>query len=121
MYDDQDLISRHAVDPAARKQLPWYDVLRCRAEEIRRAALTGDAARPVGPFIALSRLAGAGGGEIAARLGEILGWPTLGKQLLERIARRHHVDPGLLELLDETPSKEGDLERDERFKKIFSA
>jgi cytidylate kinase len=33
-----------------------------------------------------------------------LGWQILGKQLIERIARRHHIDPSLLELLDETPT-----------------
>lgn len=104
MFDDRNFISRDAVHPAAHEQLPWYDVIRCRAEEFRRAGLRGEAARSAGPSIALSRLSGAGGGEIAARLGENLDWPILGKQLLERIARRHHIDPGLLELLDETPT-----------------
>lgn len=104
MFGDKNFISRDAVNSAAYEQLPWYDVIRCRAEEIRRAGLRGETAGSAGPYIALSRLAGAGGGEIAERLGETLGWPIMGKQLLERIARRHHIDPSLLELLDESPT-----------------
>lgn len=104
MFDDRNFVSRDAVNPAAYDRLPWYDVIRCRAEEIRRAGLRDEAARSPGPYIALSRLSGAGGGEIAERLGETLGWPIMGQQLLERIARRHHIDPGLLELLDEAPT-----------------
>jgi len=104
MFDDRNFISGDGSNAAANEQLPWYDVIRCRAEAFRRAGLRGEAARSAGPYIAVSRLSGAGGGEIAERLGETLGWPVLGKQLLERIARRHHIDPGLLELLDESPT-----------------
>jgi cytidylate kinase len=104
MFDDRDYIALGAAKTPVYQQLPWYDVARCRAEEIGRGEFRGEAERASGPFIALSRQPGSGGSEIGQRLGESLRWPVLDKQLLARIARRYRVDPALLELLDEVPT-----------------
>lgn len=104
MIGEQPLAAAGAMPTADYEELPWYDVARCRAEALRQRILVGQRATTAGPYLAISRLPGAGGGQIAERLGEALHWPVLGRQLLERIARRFHVDPSLLELLDETPT-----------------
>ena len=104
MIGERLLVSAEATSTAAYQKLPWYDVARCRAEALRQRLPGATPAKTAGPFLAISRLPGAGGGEIAERLGDALRWPVLGRQLLDRIARRFHVDPSLLELLDETPT-----------------
>jgi cytidylate kinase len=91
---------REIADAAGEAEPPWYDVGAHRARH--RAGDTTAAER--GPFIVISRLPGAGGSEIAERVAAELGWPVLDKQLLGRMAERFHVDPDLLEMIDETAS-----------------
>ncbi len=57
-----------------------------------------------GPYLAISREAGAGGSEIARVIGERLGWDVLDKNLMECIASRLNTSKGLIERLDETSS-----------------
>jgi hypothetical protein len=59
--------------------------------------------RPI-RFIAISREAGAGGGEIAQLLGERLGWKVFDRNLLDQIAERFRLCRRMLELVDETQS-----------------
>ena len=58
----------------------------------------------MGPFVAISREAGAGGSEVGRILGERLGWEVLDKNLVDRIALHCHKPPCMLELVDETAS-----------------
>jgi len=58
--------------------------------------------RSLGPYIAISREAGAGGSEIAALVGQKLGWEVLDKNLLDRVADRFRLPRSMLELVDET-------------------
>lgn len=53
------------------------------------------------PVVTLSRDMGAGGDEIAQRLSAALGVPLYDRQILDEVASRAKVDPGLLERLDE--------------------
>jgi hypothetical protein len=55
-------------------------------------------------YLAISREAGAGGSVIAEIVGRRLGWDVLGKELLDRIAKRFHSNRMMLDLVDETPS-----------------
>jgi hypothetical protein len=56
------------------------------------------------PYIAMSRQAGAGGGEIAHLVGERLGIDVYDKELLDLMGERYNVDPMMLKLVDETQS-----------------
>ena len=58
----------------------------------------------LGPYLALSREPGAGGSEIAERLGQQLGWEVLDKNILDYIAQRVHASKELLASFDETES-----------------
>jgi cytidylate kinase len=58
--------------------------------------------RRLRPVIAVSREAGAGGGEIARLAAQSLGWELLDANLLDRVADRYHLARPMLELVDET-------------------
>ncbi len=64
----------------------------------------GEAApeRQLGPFVTVSRMAGSGGAEIARRLGERIGWAVLDRELVDEVAEKLKLEPGFLELVDET-------------------
>jgi hypothetical protein len=53
-------------------------------------------------FVAISREAGAGGGEIGQAVGGRLEWPVFDKNLLDCIADRFHLPRMMLDLVDET-------------------
>ncbi|MCW8985013.1 MAG: cytidylate kinase-like family protein [Thermoanaerobaculales bacterium] len=55
----------------------------------------------MGPFVAVSRLSGAGGGAFARRLGEALDWPVLDGEIVDLIADAFQLDGAMLHLLDE--------------------
>lgn len=56
----------------------------------------------IGPYIAISRESGAGGGNIARLLGQRLDWDVLDKELLDFLAQRYSMPRDMLELVDET-------------------
>jgi hypothetical protein len=60
-----------------------------------------DPGRHVGPYLAVSRQHGAGGAELAQRAGAALGWPVLDHELVDLVATHLHVNPDMVELLDE--------------------
>lgn len=64
------------------------------------ARLPGD----VHPYVAISREAGAGGGEVGCAVAERLGCECLDNELLTHMAERYGLPEGLLHLVDETTS-----------------
>jgi cytidylate kinase len=58
----------------------------------------------VRPYVALSREAGAGGGELGRSIAERLGSQCLDTQLLTYMAERYGLPEGVLDLVDETAS-----------------
>jgi cytidylate kinase len=56
--------------------------------------------RHLGPFITVARVHGAGGGEVARRIGAMLGWSVLDHELVELVASHLHIDPAMADLLD---------------------
>ena len=61
-----------------------------------------DTGAGIGPYLTISREAGAGGSQIARLVGEAIGWEVLDRKLLECVAERYHTSPAVLELVDET-------------------
>jgi hypothetical protein len=60
-----------------------------------------DPERHIGPYVAVSRLHGASGAELAQRVGTALGWPVLDHALVDLVAAHLHVDPQMVDLVDE--------------------
>lgn len=58
-------------------------------------------AAPVADFVSVSRVYGSGGSDVAARLGERLGWPVFDKQILQEMAGRDDVRQRLYRSMDE--------------------
>ena len=75
-----------------------------RFTEMRRRATEGPPAGPAqaeGPWIALSRELGAGGGELAIQLGAALGWRIYDREILQAVAAEERRDEWTLERFDE--------------------
>jgi cytidylate kinase len=53
-------------------------------------------------YLTISRESGAGGGQIARLVGEIVGWRVFDRELLECLAEKYQTIPRVLELVDET-------------------
>lgn len=62
----------------------------------------GQATRRALKFVAISREAGAGGGEIGRCVGQRLGWEVYDRNLLDCIAEQFHLPRIMLDLVDET-------------------
>lgn len=73
--------------------------IRRRVEEM--AAHEGTQVSEISPFVAISREYGAGGCELARRLGEGLGWRVLDREMLDFIAGQFRLDREMLTILDE--------------------
>lgn len=72
--------------------------------ELSHAQKSSDTVRAtsaVQDFVTISRMLGSGGGEIAARLGERLGWPVFGKEILQHMAGDDAVRRRLYGAMDE--------------------
>lgn len=93
------------VETAAKRQLRrWLLSPRLRDYMEQAPEPTAETAR-TGPYVAVSREAGAGGGEIARRVGQLLQWDVLDKELLDFTARRYQAPRDLLEFVDETRAR----------------
>ncbi len=72
-----------------------------------QAAPTANGGKPanVGPYLAISRESGTGGGQIARLVGEMTGWAVLDRELLECLAELYRTSPAVLNLVDETTTQ----------------
>jgi cytidylate kinase len=66
-----------------------------KSQDVKRPTQTG-------PYISISREAGAGGLTIARIVGQQLSWDVLDKELLEFMAERYNMPRDMLEIVDET-------------------
>jgi cytidylate kinase len=88
------------IEAAERQMQRWLLVQQGRD----KAALASNAgaAAAIGPYLTISREAGAGGSQVARLVGEAIGWEVLDRKLLECVAERYDSSPAVLELVDET-------------------
>ncbi len=89
-----------AVAAAAEQQMQRW-LLGHQGQAKGTLAAAGDSAASIGPYVAISREAGAGGSQTARLLGEILGWNVFDRELIECMAETYHTSPAVLELVDE--------------------
>lgn len=95
---------REALERAVERQMQWRNLLDRLEEELEAKRTAEELGPRLGPYIAISREAGAGGSEIGRLVGEKLGWPVLDKQIVEFMAEMFHLDRNILNMLDETKS-----------------
>lgn len=75
--------------------------LQQRREKEYAASQLGEEIRP---YIAISRETGAGGGVLARRISEILGWDVLHREILDDMANRYQLPRDMLDFVDERTS-----------------
>lgn len=85
-----------SIDKHVEKQMRNWEI--ARSQCVRADA---DQVREVEDFVAVSRAVASGGSQIAALLGEKLGWPVFDKQILQAMAGDDRVRKQLYESLDE--------------------
>jgi cytidylate kinase len=73
-------------------------------ERLQEEASEHELPQPIHPYITISREAGAGGGAIARRVCEALGWDLLHREILDEMASRFKLPRDMLDYLDETTS-----------------
>ena len=88
------------IDAAERQMQQWLRMQKGQ-DNAAPAPSTGKLAG-IGPYLTISREAGAGGSRIARLVGEAVGWEVLDRKLLECVAERYDTSPAVLELVDET-------------------
>src|SRR5262245_2625419 len=91
---------REAIAESAERQMR-RSLLMHQIDERKEQEVSLENVRRFGPYIAVSRQAGAGGGRIARLVAEQLGWEVLDKELLDFMAERYRVPRDLLEFVDE--------------------
>ena len=89
-----------SVAAAAERQMHAWALTQEIAERLMAEGTTTDT-NALGPYVAISREAGAGGGEIARCLGRRLRWEVLDKDLVARVAERFKVAHSAIEVIDE--------------------
>jgi cytidylate kinase len=57
--------------------------------------------KKLGPYIVISRETGAGGSQIAKRVGQKLGWDVLDEEILDHLATEYGTPPKLVRIVDE--------------------
>lgn len=89
------------VAAAERQMQAWSYAKRLADQE---SAIQGPHATrtALGPYITMSREAGAGGEEVARHAAERLGWEVMDRNLLDEVARRFNLSKSMLEMVDET-------------------
>jgi hypothetical protein len=92
----------YSANPAERQMRNW--ALESEVHE-RLGDYSKSAVRlpsQIRPYIAISRETGAGGGSVAQRLNQLLGWNIFGFELLGCIAQRCRAPRAMLEAIDES-------------------
>jgi cytidylate kinase len=73
-------------------------------ERLEKEASAHELPQVIHPYISISRETGAGGGAIARRVRETLGWDLLHREILDEMASRFKLPRDMLNYLDETTS-----------------
>ena len=95
-------MSEHAISKLAEQRMrQWAIGLEVRQRVEYEATLKG-LTEQVHPYLAISRDTGAGAGEIAHRVGDILGWQIFDRELLSYMVERFQMPKRMVEFVDET-------------------
>lgn len=87
---------------AEQRMRQWAIGLEVKQRIEHEAAVNQPLAEFVHPYVAMSRDTGAGAGEIAHRVGELLGWDVLDRELLGYMAEQYQLQKSMVEFVDET-------------------
>lgn len=89
---------------AAERQMRAWELAHQIADRMLRLDPAHAQGKKIGPYVSISREAGAGGEELARLLGQKLNWEVLDKELVDQVAEHFRLSRPMLELVDETKS-----------------
>lgn len=89
------------LDDLIDKQVKLWEVRRRLAEEGGSVARKELVHLEYGPWLSISRQIGSGGGSLARRVADRLGWQVFGREMLAAIAEQAHTRRRILSRLDE--------------------
>jgi hypothetical protein len=92
---------RHGRQQAWRSCKIRHRLLARRGQGQATPTVNGGKAADVGPYLAISRESGTGGGQIARLVSEMTGWAVLDRDLLECLAELYRTSPAVLKLVDD--------------------
>jgi cytidylate kinase len=85
----------------AERNIRWDRMRRRIVAALESERPAHDPGRHMGPYVTMARQHGAGGAELASRVGAALGWPVLDHEVVDLMAAHLHVNPSMMELLEE--------------------
>jgi cytidylate kinase len=91
----------HVIERLADHSLEWSRIEHQIAAALHHETPDDPPDHHMGPYVAVSRMSGAGGGSFARRLGEALRWPALDGEIVDLVAEIFELDAVMLHLLDE--------------------
>ena len=95
-----DTSASHVAEQRMREWTIHLDAQRRRAEQVSSSGIGVE----IQPYVAISREAGAGGATIAHRVGELLGWEVLHREILDHMAEKYKLRRDMLGMIDEKTS-----------------
>lgn len=90
-----------SVEKLIERQVRFWELQRQPGKEKERPGRGKSGAVYFGPYLLISREAGAGGRTAAAMVGERLKWQVFDRQIVDEIARRAKIRQQLIQSLDE--------------------
>ena len=100
--DSRSKTNQDVIAAADRQMQRW--LLAHQGQESAAAVPNAGSPTGIGPYLTISREAGAGGSRVARLIGETIGWEVFDRELLECLAERYHTSLAALERVDETPT-----------------
>ena len=94
-------LEQEAIAEAAERQMRRCLMMQEIEERLEHEEAGKLLADHFGPYITISREAGAGGGQIAISVAEKLGWEVFDSKLLDFMAQHYHLPRDILTLVDE--------------------
>jgi cytidylate kinase len=95
-------MSEHSVAQLAERRMRQWAIGLEVQQRLQHEAAAKSVPESVHPYLTISRDTGAGAGELAHRVGKILDWEVLDRELLDYMAKQYHVSKAMVELVDET-------------------
>jgi cytidylate kinase len=94
-------VAEEVIERLADHRLQWDRIEHRIETALQHEAPLETPDHHLGPYVAVSRLAWAGGSTFAKRLGEALGWPVLGSEIVDLISETFDLDGAMLHHLDD--------------------
>jgi cytidylate kinase len=103
MADQAHGYSKEVGKSAEKRMRQWAIGLEVQ-ERVESQPHVSQVPEQVHPYVAISRDTGAGATELAKQVADTLGWDMLGREVLNVLAEKYHLEESMVRAVDETKS-----------------